>query len=68
MSEKATTIIIGFLTGMMVLLVAMVGLLFHTQRSLVQAVNDLLVCERDGMSECHIERDGVTYNVYGKGK
>lgn len=67
MNEKATTVI-GLLTGMLVLLVAMVGLLFHTQRSLVQAINDLGVCERDSMSECHIERDGVTYNVYGKGE
>lgn len=67
MNEKAT-VIIGAMGVMLVLLTAFFGVLVHSQASLVQAINDLGVCERDGMSECHIERDGVTYNVYGKGK
>lgn len=49
----------------MMLILAM-GILIHLQTSLSQAVNDLTVCQEDGRSGCHIERDGLDYDVYRK--
>lgn len=45
-------------------LVIEVMVVLHLHLSLVSAVNELHVCERSGGIECHIERDGVDYNVY----
>lgn len=55
---------LGIITGTMVGLGIMLGVLIHMQRSLVDAMNQLMVCERGGGVECHIERDGTEYNVY----
>lgn len=38
----------------------------HMIQSLEQAVNQLETCRSDGLVDCHIERDGLDYNVYGK--
>lgn len=38
--------------------------ILHLHLSLVKAVNQLMVCEQGGGIECHIERDGLDYNVY----
>lgn len=40
----------------------------HMIQSLEQAVNQLEVCKADGLVDCHIERDGLDYNVYGREK
>lgn len=29
--------------------------------------SELKACKAEGLVECHIERDGLDYNVYGKG-
>lgn len=44
----------------------MVSVLIHLHIGLVGAVNQLETCRADGMIGCHIERDGLDYNVYGK--
>lgn len=49
------------------LLLVVVFIITHLHLSLVEAVNDLHECERSGGIECHIERDGLNYNVYSKG-
>lgn len=36
------------------------------QSSLVEATNMLVECERSGKLDCHIEKDGLSYNVYFK--
>lgn len=61
---KKLSIIAGTLGVLLVVLVAMVGVLVRMQNSLVSATNELLVCERSGGIECHIERDGTNYDVY----
>lgn len=38
----------------------------HMIQSLEKAVNQLETCKADGLIDCHIERDGLDYNVYGK--
>lgn len=48
-------------------MLAMVSVLVHLHISLVDAVNQLETCKADGLIDCHIERDGLDYNVYGKG-
>lgn len=67
MKDKAT-VVAGTLGLLLVFLLAMVGVLIRMQTSLVHAVNSLETCRADGLSGCHIERDGVYYNVYGKGE
>lgn len=42
----------------------MLGVMLHLHVSLFNAVNELHVCERQGGIKCHIERDGLEYNVY----
>lgn len=51
-------------TGMLCIM----SVMLHLHNSLMDAVNTLQVCQADGMSECHIERDGFNYNVYGESK
>lgn len=62
--EKKLSIMAGTLGVILIGLAVMVGVLIHMHRSLVSATNELLVCERSGGIECHIERDGTEYNVY----
>lgn len=62
--ENKLSIVVGTLGVLLVMLIAMLGVLIHMQRSLVSATNELLVCERSGGIDCHIERDGTEYNVY----
>lgn len=39
------------------------GYMYH---SYLQAQAEVAACEADGLLECHIERDGTEYNVYGR--
>lgn len=41
------------------------GYMYHSYR---WAVVGLEMCEMDGMAECHLEREGLEFNVYGKGE
>lgn len=63
MDRKLSTIT-RVLCVLLIAFIVMVGVLVHMQNSLVSATNELLVCERSGGIECHIERDGTEYNVY----
>lgn len=49
------------------LLIGVAFIIAHLHLSLVEAINELYVCERSGGIECHIECDGLNYNVYSKG-
>lgn len=62
--DERLSIIAGTMSLLSVGLVAMIGVLVYMQNSLVSATNELLVCERSGGIECHIERDWTNYNVY----
>lgn len=46
----------------------MVSVLIHLHISLVDAVNELHTCEQSGGIDCHIEQDGLNYNVYSRGE
>lgn len=58
-------VIMGTLMGVLVVLVCV---LLHLHNSLVIAVNELHMCEQQGGIACHIERDGLNYDVYGREK
>lgn len=62
MNDKAVAGVVGALA----LIIAVgLGVMLHLHLSLVDATNQLVTCVADGMSQCHIERDGLQYNVYG---
>lgn len=54
------------LSLLVVVLLVVVSNLVQAHNSLVQAVNELHTCEQSGGIDCHIEQDGLNYNVYGK--
>lgn len=60
--------VVSVLSGVLVLiglscLVYTAGYMVHSYRV---AEAELAYCEADGLADCHIERDGLEFNVYGE--
>lgn len=61
--RNRASLIVSFtiaVSGLMVI----IAMIKYQQSSLVEAVNELHICEQRGGIECHIEQDGLDYNVY----
>lgn len=61
--RNGASLIVSFTLVVSVLMV-IIAMIKYQQYSLVEAVNELHICEQRGGIECHIERDGFNYNVY----
>lgn len=67
MKDRETSLIWLVLVAV-VASVGVVGILVHLHNSLVDAVNKMATCEDIGGIDCHVERDGLEYNVYWRGE
>lgn len=57
---------INWSTIALAIMLVTLGALVWSHHSLGRAVNELHACEQAGHAECHVEADGLEYNVYWK--